>query len=138
MLYQLARPIDIGIGITQSLIAIGEFAESLVRERVLRNQFQQVGSLAIVSTLVIAVGEFHLNRTGDDSTLLCITLQSLDDLVLSLLRQSFKFVEGKLKLFYCLLLTSGFGDGIRLLVMIQRLEGIELLHTAIATLHEYL
>jgi hypothetical protein len=41
-------------------------------------------------------------------------------------------------LFYSLLLTSGFGDGIRLLVMIQRLEGIELLHTAIATLHEYL
>ena len=65
-------------------------------------------------------------------------LQTLDDLVLPLLRQSFKLVEGKLKLFYSLLLTSGFGDGIRLLVIIQRLEGIELLHTAIATLHKYL
>ena len=138
MLYQLARPIDIGIGITQSLIAIGEFAESLVRERVLGNQFQQVGSLTIVSTFVIAVGEFHLDGAGDDSTLLCITLQSLDDLVLPLLRQSFKLVEGKLKLFYSLLLTSGFGDGIRLLVMIQRLEGIELLHAAIASLQQYL
>jgi hypothetical protein len=36
------------------------------------------------------------------------------------------------------LLTSGFGDGISLLVMIQRLEGIELLHTAIASLLQYL
>jgi hypothetical protein len=65
-------------------------------------------------------------------------LQTLDDLVLPLLRQSLKFVERKLKLFYCLLLTSGFGDGLCLLVMIQRFESVELLHAAIATLHEYL
>ena len=64
-------------------------------------------------------------------------LQTLDDLVLPLLRQSFKLFEGKLKVFYSLLLTSGFGDGIRLLVMIQRLEGIELLHAAIASLQQY-
>jgi hypothetical protein len=41
-------------------------------------------------------------------------------------------------LFYCPLLTSGFGDGIRLLVMIQRFESVELLHAAIANLQQYL
>lgn len=77
---------------------------------------------------------------GQETTALCSAscFKRSIYLVLPLLRQSFKLVEGKLKVFYSLLLTSGFGDGIRLLVMIQRFESVELLHAAIALLHEYL
>ena len=58
-LKQLARPVDIGVGFILFLIAQRQLAESLVGEAVLRNQFQQVGRLAVVATLIVTVGELR-------------------------------------------------------------------------------
>ena len=107
-----------------------------MRERILRDGLQQLRTLTIVRPFIMTVGEFHLDHAVDYRTLFSHTLQVLDYFVLLLLRQFLKLVERKIKMPYCLLLTSGFSKGVRLLIILQRLESVKLLHAAIASLQE--
>ena len=133
-LEQSSSPIDIGVCIALFLIAESQLAEGFVRKTILWNALQQFRGLAIVASLIIAIGEFHLDRAVNHSTHLCCVPQTPDDLVLLLLRQFLKPVEWKVKLFYSPLLTPCFCNGVCLLVIPQRLEGVKLLHTAVANL----
>ena len=81
--YQLLRPVDIGIGIALFLITEAELAESLVRETVLLYILQEISTLAVVGALIVAVGEF-LSRgavVGEGISLL-ETIQRLEGVVL--------------------------------------------------------
>ena len=64
MAHQLFCPINVGIDIALLLIAVGELSEGIVREAVLRNQLQQLSSLAEIRTPVVTVGKFHANLIG--------------------------------------------------------------------------
>ena len=55
---QLACPVDVGVGVALLLITLGQLPEGIMRERVLRHQFQKISSLAVVTTLIVAVGQF--------------------------------------------------------------------------------
>ena len=105
-------------------------------EAVLRYQFQEIGSLAIVATLIMAICEFHLNHAVHYRTVFSRLLQMLNNLILFLLRQFIKLVKRKVMLFYSLLLTSAFCNGIRLLIILQRLKGVILPHATVASLYK--
>ena len=61
---QLSRPVDIGVGIALFLITQAELSEGVVGETVLRDVLQQFGGLAIVATLIVAVGQLRPRLQG--------------------------------------------------------------------------
>ena len=86
--------------------------------------------------LVVTVGQFHLNSAVYYRALFCRLLQTLNNLILLILRHLLKLVKRKVKMFYGLLLTSLLGNSIRLLVILQSLKGIKLLHTTVTSLNK--
>ena len=66
-----------------------------MRETILWNRLKQFYYLAIVSTLVVAVCQFHLDSTVNYRTLFGRMLETLDDFILLLLWQLIQLLKGK-------------------------------------------